>query len=163
MVDIIDQDDHVIGTAPRSKAHSEGLLHRVVHFTLIDMNTKSVVLATRSVSKVTNIGMAVFLGEHMHSGESYIDGCRRGVEEELGFAPKKLVELGTHIFNDSGIIELAKFFLVYWDEDKIVCDEKEVEDLWWVKIDDLEKTENIGPITQYWIENTNWNEIVAAV
>lgn len=84
MFDIVNDDDEVVGSAPRSRAHLEGLLHRAVYCWIFD-GAGSLLLQRRSAAK--KIGASQWdlsVAEHLTPGESYaqVRGQGRGWEKE---------------------------------------------------------------------------------
>lgn len=82
--DVVDEEDRVVGQAPRSKVHAERMLHRAVHIFLF--NTRGeFFLHLRSASKdeypLTYTSSA---SGHLGVGESYESAAARELQEELG-------------------------------------------------------------------------------
>ncbi len=163
ILDVIDVDDNVVGTAPRDVCHRDNLLHRVVHFTLIDRNNQKILLAKQPALKDFDIGMSVFLGGHVASGENYEECLKREIKEELGIDCERYTEMGKHLFEYRGKSELAQFYLVTWNGQKLICDSNEMDGVWWADGYELMTARaNIGPITGYWVDSTDWNEVLNA-
>ena len=82
--EIFDENNQLIGTAPRNEVHQKGLFHRAVDVFVI--NSKGQVLLTkRALNKDTSPGQwGVSVGEHLQPRESYEEAARRGLQEELG-------------------------------------------------------------------------------
>ena len=84
MLDIVDEDDNVIGTASRKEAHAKGLLHREV-FILFITPAGEIIFQRRSMTKATNPGLLAFtVGGHVESGQTYEDTVIREAKEETG-------------------------------------------------------------------------------
>ena len=161
ILDLVNKEGGVIGQATKAECHSNPeLIHRTVHFTLVNKDKGRILFTKRSSNKKHDPGMNVFLGEHILSGESFVDGVIRGVEEELGFRPGEFVELATHIFEYDTQTEYVKFFGVIYGGEDISFDREEIDNVWWIDLEDLKGYhENISDMTQYWIDNVDWNEI----
>lgn len=89
---VVDEDDNVIGYAPRSECHKRGLIHRSVY--VIVLNSRGeVFLQRRSLKKDLYPGYyACSSSGHVEYGESYEEAARRELMEELGInAPLKEV------------------------------------------------------------------------
>lgn len=159
--DLVDRNDAVYGTATREECHSNPkLIHRTVHFTLIDQRKSKVFLTRRSVGKEHDAGKYCFLGEHILTGESYDDAIKRGMIEELGFVPKKFREIVHNIFTYNTQTEFVRFYIVFWNGEKIVWDEKEIEQIFWIKAGSLENDKfNFSEMTKHWINNVDWNSV----
>jgi len=95
ILDIIDEDDHVIGQAPRRRFHDEGLLHREIHVWLYTPNGE-IVLQRRARTKRRHPGLLdASVGGHVKSGRGFLDAAVREMEEETGIktTPEELTEL----------------------------------------------------------------------
>lgn len=85
LFDIVDEDDNVIGTAPRSECHGNpALIHRVAHVLVV--NAKGdLLLQKRSPHKDIQPGKwDTSVGGHLDPGETYHDAALREMAEELG-------------------------------------------------------------------------------
>lgn len=86
--DIVDENDHVIGTKPRSEVHEKNLLHRAVHI-LVFNQTGELLLQKRSAWKDREPSKwDSSAAGHLEPGEDYEAGAIRETEEELGIRPK---------------------------------------------------------------------------
>ncbi len=84
MVDIVDENDNVIGTAPRKGIHNTGKLHRAAHIFLLDSNGR-MWLEKRAMHCDSYPGYySSSVAGHISSGEDYLTGAQREAEEELG-------------------------------------------------------------------------------
>lgn len=161
LLDIVDENDNVIGQATREECHADPkLLHRTVHFTLIDRKNKKIFLTQRSWKKEHDAGKLCFLGEHLISGEKYENAVIRGVKEELGVDLSTTQELAQNIFAYQSQRELVRFFLVDWNGKDINFDPEEVEQIIWLEVDELIQRKNdYSEMTRYWIENVDWAKV----
>ncbi len=83
-LDLVDENDNVIGTVNRMDAHYEGLRHRTV-VVLIFNKKGELLLQKRSALKGTMpYSWALSVGGHVDAGEAYIDAARREMKEEMG-------------------------------------------------------------------------------
>jgi len=161
MLDVVDEQGNIIGRASRYECHrNPELLHPIVHFTVVDLEHRRVLLSKRAAGKEFDRGKMAFFGEHVRSNESSNFAIIRGVEEELGFRPRGFLSLGTEIFEYGTQRELATFYLVTYRGEEFDFDSEEIESLEWVPMDDVKDYENnVGEITQYWIDRINWEKI----
>ena len=85
--DIVDSNDTVVGSAPRSIVHRERLMHRAAHI-LIFCNVggrKKILLQKRSMSKDSYPGRyTTSCSGHVDSGETYDEAAVRELSEETG-------------------------------------------------------------------------------
>lgn len=89
LLDIVDDQDNVVGQATRWLAHSQGLKHRAVHI-LVFNRAGQLFLQHRSASKDTypNCWDSSAAG-HVEAGETYDTCALRELEEELGITPSQ--------------------------------------------------------------------------
>lgn len=82
--DIVDENDEVVGSAPRREVHARGLLHRAVHV-LIFNSAGEVFLQRRSPRKDNHPDKwDSSCSGHVDTGENYVEGALREIGEELG-------------------------------------------------------------------------------
>ncbi|WP_420032792.1 NUDIX hydrolase [Streptomyces sp. cg28] len=84
ILDIVDEQDRVVGQAPRGEAYARGLRHRCA-FILARNPAGEVFVHRRTTTKLTFPGMYdMFVGGVVGAGESYDEAALREAEEELG-------------------------------------------------------------------------------
>ena len=82
--DIVDSNDRVIGTAPRSEIHAKGLLHRAVHLWIFHPDGR-LLLQKRSLTKDREPGRwTSSVSGHLNSQEDYDTAMHREIPEEIG-------------------------------------------------------------------------------
>ncbi|RJQ19057.1 NUDIX domain-containing protein [Candidatus Woesearchaeota archaeon] len=85
ILDIVDANDRVIGSAKSKDVYAQKLLHRIVHVFVINPKTNQVYFQKRAESKSYLPGFyCTSAGGHVRSGESYEQAARRELKEELG-------------------------------------------------------------------------------
>jgi isopentenyl-diphosphate delta-isomerase type 1 len=102
-LDVVDENDIVVDTRPRHECISKGLLHRAVVVFLA--NPKGDIYLqkrARNVRFYPALWTASCTG-HVSSGETYLEGAKREVAEELGIRCE--------------LAELGKFMTPKWDLD----------------------------------------------
>ncbi len=82
-VDIIDEDDEVIGQEPKEEAIDEGLLHRAVHVLIFDSDGYIVSQLRKEGLKVAPHKWTSSVREHVKAGEDPHQAAERGALEEL--------------------------------------------------------------------------------
>ena len=91
--DIVDENDRVVGQAPRSEAHAKKLRHRAVHVLIFNPEGE-VFMQKRSKSKDSWPGAwDSSCSGHLDSGEDYLAAAHRELEEELGYQPEQELEM----------------------------------------------------------------------
>ncbi len=84
LLDVVDENDVIVGVETRGNIHARGLMHRSVHIMLFN-STGEVFLQKRSMSKDEMPGYwDSSAAGHVDSGETYLACARREIEEELG-------------------------------------------------------------------------------
>jgi isopentenyl-diphosphate Delta-isomerase len=107
IVDVVDGNDHTIGTAPRSEVHRSGAWHRGIHI-LIFNQRGNLLLQRRSAKKDKAPGsIDLSVSEHSRAGESFVQAANRGLREELGVGNLRLEQV-------------LKFRMVYGPGDNMI-------------------------------------------
>jgi len=84
LLDIVDEQDQVVGQASRAEIHAKGLAHRACHMLLFN-SAGQLFLQKRSMLKDEAPGLwDSSAAGHVDAGELYIDCAVRELEEELG-------------------------------------------------------------------------------
>lgn len=96
ILEIVDEDNKVIGQAPRLDCYKKGLLHRAVN--VFVYNSKGeVFLQKRSAKK---FGFPLYwdlsCSEHVKPGESFKMAAKRGMQEELGITAEVVEIIPIH-------------------------------------------------------------------
>jgi isopentenyl-diphosphate delta-isomerase len=90
ILDIVDENNHVIGQEKRSWVHLQGLKHRGVHIFLYNPDGQLLVQC-RSAKRDTSPSLLdCSVSEHVKAGESYLQAAHRGLCEELEFTQIEL-------------------------------------------------------------------------
>src|SRR3989338_11211782 len=112
-MDIVNNEDKVIGKTTQKEIYDKKLTHRIVHVFLIDPKTKKVYLQKRSEKKDFLPGYyCTSAGGHVQSGESYKEAAKRELEEELGLKID-LTEIAKLEFVSDNHKRLIRLFLAY--------------------------------------------------
>ena len=84
LLDVVNDNDEVIGVKRRGEIHAEGLMHRAVHILLFNSQGE-LFLQKRSLSKDEQPGKwDSSAAGHVDTGEAYLDCACREIDEELG-------------------------------------------------------------------------------
>lgn len=88
--DIVDEEDRVIGTAPRRLCHGDpSLVHRTAHVIVFHPDGRRILLQLRTKAKDIQPGRwDTAVGGHLDRGEDYETAARREMHEELGLSPE---------------------------------------------------------------------------
>jgi isopentenyldiphosphate isomerase len=85
-VDIVDENDAVIGRATRQEAHDRGLLHRAVHVLIFDRDGKLILQKRAEDPEGTRFNpnrWTSSVSGHVTAGDTYDATAQREVTEEL--------------------------------------------------------------------------------
>lgn len=84
MLEVVDEDDNVIGLEPRLKVHQEGLLHREIHIWFVTPKGE-IIFQHRSKNKDTYPDkLDATVGGHVDPKMSYQDTALKECKEETG-------------------------------------------------------------------------------
>ena len=84
LVDIVDEDDNVIGVATRARLRAEKLLHRGVFVVVLTSDNRIVVQRRSATKDLWPSRWDIGAGGVLSSGESYEVSAHRELQEELG-------------------------------------------------------------------------------
>jgi 8-oxo-dGTP pyrophosphatase MutT (NUDIX family) len=96
LLDVVDENDKVVGSVTRGNAHYTGELHREVHVWMRD-NNDNIIFQIRGLNR-DNAGLLdATAGGHVEEGEDYMEAAVRETKEETGFeiSPSELSFLKT--------------------------------------------------------------------
>jgi isopentenyldiphosphate isomerase len=127
--DVVNERDEVVGNAPRSVVHAQGLLHRAVHVLVFNARGE-IFLQKRSMKKDRQPGVWDSSSSgHVDSGEDY-DACAvRELREEIGLSVRNEAEA------TGASPPLKRLFKID------ACEETDAEFVW------VYRCENEGPFT----------------
>jgi len=153
MLEIIDDNENVIGLAPRKDFHDpkrkEKLLHRAVHVIVIDVATGKIWAQKRSEK------MDLYpetweggVGGHVDPGETPEQAALRECEEEFGLKPNVIFFLGKYFYEDEFQRQLNYVFWFKTKEKPRLSPEAAKQELMSVK--DFEKLISEGKTPPDW-------------
>ncbi len=147
-LDVVNENNEVIGQEKRSIVHQSGLWHRGVHIFLFTPERKLLVQRRGGATDTFSGALDCSVSEHLKVGESYPDGAQRGLREELGI---KGVQLHRRLQfrmpygeNDNMVSEL------YEGEhsgESLAVDHDEIEEVEYHTIPELEAMMKSGEVT----------------
>jgi isopentenyldiphosphate isomerase len=92
-LDVVDEDDRVIGRETREKTHSSGLWHRGVHVLIFNSKERLILQMRSAIKDKCPNHYDCSVSEHVEEGEAYEDAAIRGLGEELGITDAKLKKI----------------------------------------------------------------------
>jgi isopentenyldiphosphate isomerase len=112
-MDIVDDNDVVIGKTTQEEIYSKKLTHRIVHVMVVNPKTNKIYFQKRSEKKDFLPGFyCTSAGGHVQSGETYEQAAVRELKEEIGLSTplKKATDLTYSVKNHKRLIRL---FITY--------------------------------------------------
>lgn len=160
--DVVDDNDQVIGEAPRSVVHEEGLRHRAIHVFVFN-ELGELFLQKRSMLKDCFPGCwDSSASGHLDQGESYDACAARELKEEIGLELNR--PLKKHLKNEACDETGQEYVWLYScrSEGPFVLQESEVEKAEWVSREAIDqwikqKPEEFAPgfillWNRFWLE-----------
>jgi len=139
-LDIVDDEDRVIGRDTRARVHAEGHLHRSAHIVLFNARGE-VFVQLRSMNKDSGAGLwDTSAAGHVDSGESYLACAVRELREELGIdvSAEALTEVGKLPPDARTGFEFTHVYTVC-SEQTLVLQADEIDDGRWLMPEELGK------------------------
>ena len=128
-VDIVDENDEVVGKASKQEAHQKGLLHRTVIAELI-RSSGQWILVRQSADRQDAGQLVSPVGGHVRSSESEKEALKREAKEELGLIKAfKFRLIGKKIFNREVLGRKENhLFILYeiYSDDRVVLNAESV-------------------------------------
>lgn len=161
LLDIVNDEDIVVGQEMRSVVHERGLQHRGVHVFLFTRDGKMLV-QKRSADRAQYASQwDCSVSEHVKAGEDYLSAAMRGVKEEMGVEGIEIQPLITFRMlygpNDN---EISRLYQGFVDPRLVRFDPLEIEKIEYYSLSELRalmKSENL--IFSYWFQQLiQWSQ-----
>jgi isopentenyl-diphosphate delta-isomerase len=159
LLDIVNDEDFIIGQEMRSTVHELGLQHRGVHLFLFTPDGKMLVQKRSADRAAFPSALDCSVSEHVKAGESYLDAAVRGMKEEMGverIEVRPLVRFRMNYgVNDNEISTLYEGLV---DLNKVKFDPVEIEEVHYYSVDELREMINEGRVEfcGWFVELLNW-------
>jgi len=82
--DVVDEQDNVLRSAPRSEVHGQGLLHRASHIWVFNSSNELLIHLRAAGKEEEPLKWTSSAAGHLAAGESYASAAERELQEELG-------------------------------------------------------------------------------
>ncbi|PLX83360.1 MAG: NUDIX hydrolase [Desulfuromonas sp.] len=163
--DIVDEEDRVIGQAPRTLCHGDpSLVHRAAHVLLFDSRDR-LLLQKRSMDKDVQPGRwDTSVGGHLDPGEDYLAAACREMAEELGVKGVALTRLYPSRIRNGFESENVVTFLARYDG-RVEFARDEIDEVRFWSAEEIE--EGLGGeiftpnFEEEWVRWRQWNRIYA--
>jgi 16S rRNA (adenine1518-N6/adenine1519-N6)-dimethyltransferase len=138
LLDVVNENDEIIGEATREECYAKGLLHRGV-IMFVENKKGEILLQMRANTQKNPHMLTVSASGHMDKGEGYYEAAKREMQEEIGIT-EELIALGPHDYRvdfKDGTKDYENSVLYYCKhEGPFNVQKEEVE---WVKFYAIEK------------------------
>lgn len=137
MIEVIDEQEHLIKTIPKSEVRKENLLRKGADVFIFDNKGNILIHQRASVKIVSPNAWDIFLGGWVLAGESFEQAAHREVEEEIGAENISLTFLFKCRFNyKSQHNDLSYVYKGVYNE-KIIPQADEVQAFEWIPIKNI--------------------------
>jgi isopentenyldiphosphate isomerase len=143
-VQVVDEDDKVIGSAPLEDVWRTGQIHRIVRI-MVEDEAGRILLQKRSA----HVGLFPLCWDHsaaghVDEGDTYETAVKRELQEELGIAGVPLKEIAhyrtDHTVDGHRLNRFNKLYKTVVKADQSLhIDEHEVAEARWFTLNDIEK------------------------
>lgn len=158
-LDVVNEEDEIIGKDTRKKVHELGLWHRGVHVFLFNEQGE-MLIQKRSADRTSSPSLLdCSVSEHVQAGENYFEAAIRGMKEELGIENielKQLVKFRMNYgINDN---EISVIYEAKIESQQIDFDKTEIAEVFYLSKDEIkEKTQNEKILFCDWfVQMMNW-------
>lgn len=140
LVDVVDEDDVVIGQARKREVHGNPkLIHREIGIILYDKENR-VLIQQRSWKKLVDPGYwSLSAAGHVRSGETPEQAVVQELEEELGLKISEKKFLLKRLMRYPEETHFASLFAIPYSEEEITIAKEEVEQIAWVNENELDQ------------------------
>jgi isopentenyldiphosphate isomerase len=136
IVDVVDDDDRVVGQVSRSEMRSRGLLHRVASTIVLRSDGRVLVHRRTETKDVFPGAFDCFVGGVVASGETYEQARDRELAEEMGIAGVTPVELFRHRYESEDDRSISAVSWATWDG-PVVPQPEEIAWFAWEPVEDV--------------------------
>ena len=157
-MDVVDENDRVIGKETRSEIHRSGKWHRGVHVFVFNLGGQ-LLLPTRSLTKDKFPGTYdCSVSEHVQAGETFEEAALRGLKEELKIIKPELKRLLKFRMNYGPNDNTIAILYECQCEEKIEIDANEIREVEFLPLNKVRQmlTTNESKFTPWARELLKW-------
>jgi isopentenyldiphosphate isomerase len=136
LVDVVDEFDRVERVTTREWMRRDNLRHRGVGIAVLDSEDRLLIHRRADDKDVWPGFWDMAAGGVLASGESYLDGARRELSEELGIVDTPLRFVGEQRFEDESVRVITHCFIARHDGD-IAFNDGEVAEARWITAEEF--------------------------
>ena len=114
-LDLVDENNLIIGKAPRNEVRTQNLLHRGVGILCWNAQGQIYVHQRTSTKDLFPSLFDVMVGGAVEAGEAYLPAARREIQEELGVESTDLRFILEHLYDGPKNRSFIHLFEVNWD------------------------------------------------
>ena len=142
-LDVVDENDQVVGKASKHTVYKKLLPHRIIHIFIFNKKGQMALqLRSKNVSFCPNHWSSA-VGGYVRSGENYEEAALRECIEELGIRTQ-LIYLSKEIYRlENGLIKILVIFKALFDG-PFDIDHKEVEKVEFLSLRKIKKMMKMG-------------------
>ncbi len=137
---MVDDQDRVVGTAPRGTVLDDGMNFRTAHVLLFSADLRSLLLQRLASGRDRHAGRwGSSVAAYLQHGESYRQAAERRVQEELGIVPA-LEDLGTVPTRDRDSTKFVSVFSGEVGDRTVQGDGTHIDELRQWSLDEIDRT-----------------------
>jgi isopentenyl-diphosphate delta-isomerase len=161
ILDVVNDDDIVIGRETRALIHQTGLQHRGVHVFLFTAEGRMLTQKRSADRAACPSALDCSVSEHVKAGESYLEAAKRGIKEELGLEGIEIEPLVkfkmNYGVNDN---EISVLYQGAVESRKVNFDPVEIEDIFYYLPRELRQMADEGKVELcgWFLELLRWHE-----
>lgn len=137
LVDIVDDNDHVVATVTRAEMRARRLQHRYVGIAVVSSDGRLLIHRRSETKDIWPGWWDIAAGGVVASGETYEHAAQRELAEELGVVDVAMEYLGEGRYLDDELAAIGRAYRVVHDG-PFSFDDGEIVEARWVTFDELE-------------------------
>ncbi|HLD84923.1 MAG TPA: NUDIX domain-containing protein [archaeon] len=138
-LDVVDENDNVVGKAEKSEVYANALLHRIVHVFVFNNYGELALQLQGKNKKFCPLHWVTSAAGHAQSGETWKEAALRELKEEIGIEAE-LKELGKDIYQkpETNLRKIIGSFTANYDGNFYI-DGHEVEAIKFFSMEEIRK------------------------